>query len=874
MARGGAGTEDGTTLPSTSRRRTDEEVAAARRLLPLDRSNPALDRLANLAARLLASPGAQVSLLTEVQTVVGGVGLPPGAVGSDNPLDESLCTVTANLGAALVVPDARSDSRVAELPPVVSGLVGSYLGVPVSGSDGVSFGALCVFGPTPRSWSDADVTILEQLAASTAAELELASLAAQFEASRARWELATDAAGIGTFDWDLVTGQLLWDDRLLDLFGYDETGFDQSIEAFNARVHPDDLPRVSAALQEAIETCGTYDAEYRVVVPSRETRWVQARGRVLGSESGHAVRVLGAAYETTEVREGEARIARVLEAMPTAFFSLDRDWRFTYVNAEAERVLGRSRAELLGGELWELFPTAVGTEFETQYRSAVRTGTLAAFEAYYPAPLDAWYEVRAWPGPDGLSVYFLDVTARRTAQERAEHTAARAALLAEVTAELTETLDPREAVARLSRLVVPALADWCIVTIVEDGTGPQWRRARDIGWWHRDPDLRPVVERYAARRIEAMSETSFLARALETGEPVVVPQGASAAVAAVLAPGDARDLIERLAPESAAVLPLLAHGRTVGLLTLCRGRVAGQLGAHLDIAREVAARAGLALENARLYTQQRRLAEGLQRSLLTAPPKPDHMQVSVRYEPAAEAAQVGGDWYDAFLQRTGTTMLVIGDVVGHDTAAAAAMGQVRGLLRGIAATTGEGPAAVLQRLDVAMELLQVGTTASAVVGRFEQTPDERARGVTRLRWSNAGHPPPMAITPDGEVLVLDGGDGADPDVLLGIDATTARAEFEVTLPRDATVLLYTDGLVERRGQLLDEGLAKLRGILTELVGRPLDELCDELLDRMRPAQPEDDVALAAVRLHRQDRPRPPEAGPNCVPPLIEREQPE
>ena len=97
----------------------------------------------------------------------------------------------------------------------------------------------------------------------------------------------------------------------------------------------------------------------------------------------------------------------------------------------------------------------------------------------------------------------------------------------------------------------------------------------------------------------------------------------------------------------------------------------------------------------------------------------------MRYEPAAEAAQVGGDWYDAFLQPDGATVLVIGDVIGHDTVAAAAMGQVRTLLRGIAATTGDGPADVLRRVDQVMQTLQVDTTATAVVARLEQTPEER-----------------------------------------------------------------------------------------------------------------------------------------------------
>jgi serine phosphatase RsbU (regulator of sigma subunit) len=283
----------------------------------------------------------------------------------------------------------------------------------------------------------------------------------------------------------------------------------------------------------------------------------------------------------------------------------------------------------------------------------------------------------------------------------------------------------------------------------------------------------------------------------------------------------------------------------------------------------VALRVGMALDNARLFTQQRQLAEGLQRSLLTAPPEPDHMQVAVRYAPAAEAAQVGGDWYDAFLQLDGATVLVIGDVVGHDTAAAAAMGQLRSLLRGIAAHTGEGPADVLRGVDRAMATLQVDTTASVIVARVEQSADEKERGLTHVRWSNAGHPPPMAINPDGTVVVLA---GVEADLLLGIDHAAERIESSISLDRGSTVLLYTDGLVERRGQSLDEGLARLRQTLTEVADLELDALCDAVLARLLPDHPEDDVALVAVRLHRQDQPRPPEAGPQVVPAIVDDER--
>jgi serine phosphatase RsbU (regulator of sigma subunit) len=307
-----------------------------------------------------------------------------------------------------------------------------------------------------------------------------------------------------------------------------------------------------------------------------------------------------------------------------------------------------------------------------------------------------------------------------------------------------------------------------------------------------------------------------------------------------------------------------ARGRTLALLTLCRSGPQEVRASDLETLAELAGRAGLALDNARLYEQQRLLAEGLQRSLLTEPPEPDHSHVVVRYQPAAQAAQVGGDWYDAFLQPDGATMIVIGDVIGHDTVAAAAMGQVRGLLRGIAADSGDGPADVLRSVDRVMQVLRVDTTATVIVARLEQTPDERSRGVTRLRWSNAGHPPPMVLQPDGTVTVLP---EVEADLLLGIDPTSPREESQISMDRGSTVLLYTDGLVERRGQSLDDGLAKLRSTLGELARQDvtLDELCDRVLERMLPPRPEDDVALVAVRLHRQDRPRPAEAGARRLP---------
>ncbi|MCI2239165.1 SpoIIE family protein phosphatase [Kineococcus sp. TRM81007] len=879
--------------PAPAGSAADERVRAARRLASAP-ANPALQHLAELAARLLSASASQVSLLTDVQTISAQAGQDPDLLGSTGPLAESLCTVTASGAEPLIVVDAVADARVAALPPVTSGAVGAYLGVPLVGQDGHVVGALCVFDPAPRQWATSDVAVLVDLAEAAIAELELSALSLQYETDRLRWQLAIAAGGVGSFDWDLRADVLTWDERVLELFGYDAGDFDGTMGAFEDRVHPDDLGRVRRLLAEAVRTGATFEAEYRLVLPDGDTRWVKARGEALVGADGRPAHLLGAVYDTTAERREDVRVSRVLEAMSSAFCSLDRDWRFSYVNAEAERVLQRPREELLGGDVWELFPDAVGSQFEEQYRRAMATGEQVDFEAYYPAPLDRWYEVRAWRDPDGLSVYFLDITARKTAQQQAEteraaaqealraaeqarreaqraqtaaeRTAERLQLLARVSADLSATLDTEEAVARLAQHLVPALGDWCLVTLVDEGGA-----LRDIGAWHAQEEMRPLVQRYREIRLGSLSSpTSFLHQALRANSPVLVPSGATGAIAALL-DGEARDLLVQLAPESGQVLPLRARGRTVGLVTILRGAGSGDFSSQdLLTASEVADRAGLALDNARLYGQQQRIAEGLQHSLLTAPVQPDHLQIVVRYRPAAQAAQVGGDWYDAFMQRDGATVLVIGDVMGHDIDAAAGMSQVRSLLRGIAYFSGGAPAAVLSGLDAAMEGLTVGMTATAVVARLEQSVDERERDVTRLRWSNAGHPAPMLLTPDGTVTALT---GLRHDLLLGIDPHLPRLDEEVALDRGSTVLLYTDGLVERRGQDYDEGLLRLRAAIAELVGEDLDGLCDGVLERLLPERAEDDVALVAVRLHPQDRPRPAGAGPRRVPPHVPDEPP-
>ena len=338
-----------------------------------------------------------------------------------------------------------------------------------------------------------------------------------------------------------------------------------------------------------------------------------------------------------------------------------------------------------------------------------------------------------------------------------------------------------------------------------------------------------------------MPLASPVARALYSGTSVTE---AVTAVLDLMPPGPARGILQALGPETAIVVPLPAEERTVGVLTLYQDPGRDVADDDLDTLQQVAVQAGRAIERVHRQNQQAQLAEALQRSLLTDPPEIEDAAVVVRYVPAAEAARVGGDWYDAFLQRSGDAMVVIGDVVGHDTAAAAAMGQLRGLLRGIAHYSGAGPAEVLRGLDEAIADMHTDTLATAVVARLERA-DADGRGWSRLRWANAGHPPPLVLGPDGEVTVLGESLG---DLMLGVDPAAERVESVTTLRPGAVVLLYSDGLVERRGSTIDAGTDRLVQNLRELASRPLDELCDALLRRMLHGTPEDDVALVAVRI--------------------------
>ena len=209
----------------------------------------------------------------------------------------------------------------------------------------------------------------------------------------------------------------------------------------------------------------------------------------------------------------------------------------------------------------------------------------------------------------------------------------------------------------------------------------------------------------------------------------------------------------------------------------------------------------------------------------------------MRYLPAVEIAQIGGDWYDSFRMPDGSLALVVGDVAGHDLDAAATMAQLRNLTRGIAHTVAGSTADVLGALDRTLHGLDVSAVATAVLVLVAA--DRRS-----VRWSNAGHLPPVLLRPDGRAEALE----SDPDLLLGLDPERARSETEATLEPGSTLVLYTDGLIERRRTAITDSITWLTGVLEGQQHLTAEQLCNLLLAKVG-TELEDDVALLVLRVN-------------------------
>ena len=419
------------------------------------------------------------------------------------------------------------------------------------------------------------------------------------------------------------------------------------------------------------------------------------------------------------------------------------------------------------------------------------------------------------------------------ARRRAEEANGRLELLAGLAGILAGTLDITTMLRYLGDTMVPLLADWSLVTMLgPDGT------PRDVTAAHRDPARAEDVAHFAELMRTRLSPDSITRKVLRTGRPVLGSIGALADVRRGTIGPELAEIAARLGFASHLSVPIIDGGRTLGCITLVNGPQRQRFdGSDLLVAEDVGRRAGQAIGNSRMYGEQRHVAHVLQDSMLTELPVTAALELAARYQPAADRVEVGGDWYDAFRQPGGELIAAIGDVAGHDIEAAAIMGQLRNLVRGNAYGRPDAVDELMTRLDETIRGLRIRAAATAILVRL--CADDA--GGQQVTWCNAGHPPPLVVRADGVVQAL----ASMPEPLLGLNRAVRRTSRQAHLAPGDTLMLYTDGLIERRDRTIDEGMAEL---VTQLDGTQrlrLDDFCDLLLTTAH--HREDDVALLAVR---------------------------
>ncbi|NJQ02465.1 SpoIIE family protein phosphatase [Streptomyces zingiberis] len=561
--------------------------------------------------------------------------------------------------------------------------------------------------------------------------------------------------------------------------------------------------------------------------------------------------------------DGEYRPLPGGELLNAMFYGLDAgvlvvdsEARILVVNPRASEITRLAQERFLGADLHDL----LHREEDGSAAPRDRCPLLAALRAGVPTRTQgAWFRrgdgsllrVGWLMAPylvtgerAGAVVTFFDLSEQEEeARRRDAHLAAlrrraeRLSLVSEITTVLTSTLDMREALRRLVRLVAPRLGDWAVVDLLgeqeevvrvavvhyENGTHVnvaelEGRLPDRVSWESRSP----------LQRVLRGAPALFVGPEHYAGEPDSAIQGAQ------------KDLFRTTGMHAAVIAPLRGGRGVMGALTVGRADQEQPFDREdLALVDDIARRAGLAVDNAQLYDRQRRVSETMQLHLLTPLPRVPGLAMAARYLPAPEGSQVGGDWYDAFVLPDGAATLVIGDVIGHDLQAAANMSQVRNMLRAFAWDVREPPCQIVDRLDRALVTISDAPMATLVLCHLERGES----GPWQLTWHNAGHPPPLLIPPEGAPRFLEEGHG----LLLGTQAENERTNATVPLPADSTLVLYTDGLVEAPGQPLDTGLERLRGRALELAGRPLGEFCDRLLAEVAPEETADDIALLVVR---------------------------
>ncbi len=439
----------------------------------------------------------------------------------------------------------------------------------------------------------------------------------------------------------------------------------------------------------------------------------------------------------------------------------------------------------------------------------------------------------------GVLGSLTDVTGRVQAVAALRQANARLDLLQRAGSQIGTTLDIRRTAGELAALAVPELADRVAVDLCDQvlqgegpaRAGPGALRFRRVAV--RDAATRSTVS-FAVGDLISAPVAGWPAVAFLRGKALVARNPAEISRQVSYAPGQAEAILSR-GVHAVVAVPLIARGVTLGVATFARAEHPEPYGeADVRLVSDLAARAAVHIDNARLYTREHDAAVILQRSLLPRDiPQVAGLQIAHRYQPASRAAEVGGDWFDVIPLDAGRVGLVVGDVTGHGIHAAAIMGQLRTTTATLA-RLGCPPGQIMAQLGgvIAAHGDEIGATCLYAVY------DPASR---RCRLTSAGHPPPALRHPGGPVEFLDVPGG----VMLGAGPGDYPA-MDAELPAGSVLALYTDGLVEQPGQDIGTGMARLARALAATPARSLDQTCDSVLTRLAP-HARDDLTLLLAR---------------------------
>ncbi|MEV0640941.1 SpoIIE family protein phosphatase [Streptomyces sp. NPDC050619] len=540
------------------------------------------------------------------------------------------------------------------------------------------------------------------------------------------------------------------------------------------------------------------------------------------------------ALAPTAARDPRDGVARTLDAMSDAFVAVDGDWRITFLNKVAERVLGIDRTAI-GSVLWDVSASHV-PGLEAQCRRASAERTPVNFDLRWPAD-QRFYQTRLVPlGSGGLTISFADVTelrlreAGRTAEERSA--AGRTARMGHLTVALTEAVSSKDVVRAVAEHVLPPFgADGLVVETLEGG---RVHVVDSVGYtadFLRSIDGVPLAANTAVTDALRTRTPSFIESTAEFIQRYPNLEG--------LTTGSTK--------HAWAFLPLIASGHAIGCCVVSFARPRSFSEGERTLLTAVSGLVAQALERARLYDAEHTRAQRLQRDLLprTLPDLPA-VAAAARYLPSGRGSSVGGDWYDVIPLSSDRVAMVIGDVMGHGISEAATMGRLRTAVRTLADLELE-PDELLGHLSEIVGDLGEDYYATCSYAVYDP--------VTRVcSLALAGHLPPVIVHADGTVH--------SPDLSVNPPLGAADPPFEVHelhLPEESLLVFCTDGLVESADRAVDQGLAELRYFLEKAMAgrsyfsadsrdeasRRLDALCDDIVSALLPhrERTNDDAAL-------------------------------